>query len=83
MDNVSAFPFNSAGERPRGAGSFVVNRRKRDDNVYICDDPKAAALLFRPEDDEDRCKRKAKALLIFHTERFMNEWIASFFPFSR
>ena len=24
VDNVSAFPFNSAGERPHGAGSFVV-----------------------------------------------------------
>ena len=27
VDNVSAFPFNSAGERPRGAGSFVVCKK--------------------------------------------------------
>ena len=28
-NNVSAFPFNFAGERPRGAGSFVVGKKNK------------------------------------------------------
>ena len=31
VDNVSAFSFNSAGERPRGAGSFAVCFKKEEE----------------------------------------------------
>ena len=47
VHNFSAFPFNSAGERPRGAGSFIV-WKKRDAPNASCSVGTAAILGGSP-----------------------------------